>query len=194
MSQHLVSAIELLGLVVGLLGFFYLSIDYFGTSGPNLVRPLLSAFALGVFIAVFSFTSVLDQVLGVPRAQSQPIVQLVAVIGVSAVGYLTGYISQKTGPFLLRDLLINVGFLLIGIGASFAFPIVSGDLSAASYLRLMVLVVPSGAILIFLIALPGYLKDRAQTVKNIGLTATIIAILAQFLPPALDLLNIPMTK
>lgn len=54
MSQHIVSAIELIGVAMGLLGFFYLSLDsdYFGAAGPSLVRPLLPSIAGGILIGV----------------------------------------------------------------------------------------------------------------------------------------------
>lgn len=50
------------------------------------------------------------------------------------------------------------------------------------------------AVMFGIIALPALLKGRDRLVKNIGIIATILAILAQFLPPVLDLLSIPITK
>src|SRR5262245_41851355 len=53
-SHYWVSGIQVGGLILGLLGFFYLSLGLFGRTGFNLFRPILPAIAVAVTECVYA--------------------------------------------------------------------------------------------------------------------------------------------
>lgn len=201
MPQHLVSVIELLGLVIGLLGFFYLSLSggMFGKRGPSLIRPILPGLAFALSIELVRNTVPPLGFTDDPRTLS---VQSLAVrtLWSFALGYFTAFLSQREFNSKQKFFKLFVSYNVVGIvsgAADLIWQYVRGGervpLSISVLLHAIAFLVGAVVLLdVILIIGPVLLNERVM--KNIGIIATILAILAQFLPPMLDLLNIPITK
>lgn len=116
------------------------------------------------------------------------------VLAVSIICYLGGYNSQRYLKFYQAQALKYIAgfvFWAVVIGILALFP-GSPFAPVTEWLWVISLATFFPLALIGLIIIPEYLKSKQQLVRNIGIVATLIGILVQFLPPALDLLNIPV--
>ncbi len=187
-NHYLVSGIQVVGLIVGLIGFFYLSLSLFGATGVNFIRPLLPAAASATLGGLaFGFA--------VPRAGNVG----VAIAILFIVGYGLGYLSQpgRTRPldlgiivrFVLASVIGNVvASALEQVAKTGLTPQTTASLVNTAVFSISVLGVTIAAVAP--IAAIRYLSTTR--LQYVGFTASVLAILTQFIPPVLDLLNIPI--
>lgn len=201
MSQHVVSFIEVLGLAIGLLGFFYLSLSggMFGERGPSIIRPILPGLALAVSFSLAYYALPPLGFTGEPHSLSLQSLAVQTLVPFVA-GYFFAFFSQQESYVkrqFFTDLGIYSALMFVSGAAANIFQYVNGGdripLSVGVLLHALANLI--GVILVMNLTVfvgPVLLKERVM--KTIGIVATILAILAQFLPPVLDLLNIPITK
>lgn len=176
-SHYVMSWIQVIGLLIGLMGVFYLSLPVFPDSALKYLRPLLPATALAILGAIGPF------MFSIPGQGHDP----ASVVSTMVVSFLGGYfISYQSHDGNRRTSGVVVFALFALVAMVVLTAVVGGSLVAALPSVLFDLIV----VLCFLAAilLPAHLtKDRVQ---YIGIVATILAVLTQFVPPVLDLLNI----
>ena len=180
-NHYVVSWIQVLGLVVGLLGFFYVSVGLFGKAGKSLLRPLLPALALAIVGAVGPL------VVSIPGQGRDPVTVLVTALVCFAAGYFMGYFGQKPQRDARMEVfrLASFGFVVVAIMAVVVlleWQVPSEVVALAVFIAVFVVVVW------VTLELPAHLTERH--VIQIGIVATVLAFLTQFIPPLLDLLNI----
>jgi hypothetical protein len=182
-SHYLVSGIQVAGLVIGLLGFFYLSLSLFGRTRMNFFLPLLpaaaSALGASVLIAIASPASAPWRVI------------FAAAIGFAGA-YALAFIVQRqesASPGATRSrlpgaleviILVLTGALVTTIGVP----------ARQNILTLGVIGLGLGVLLGILSLLPPLLS--ARRLQYVGFMASVLAVLTQFIPPVLDLFNIPI--
>jgi hypothetical protein len=207
-SHYVVSSIQVAGLVVGLLGFFYLSLTLFGRTGFNLFRPLLPASAVAIAVSFMTLNIITSAEIWKAAA--------IGVIGFVAAYWLAcGAQFEKrkpevvrTGPPLshshegidqehhssnLRPAYSNVSILVLRVlplALSAAFVILVASSGSTSGGQLILLVAIVEMFLYWPAELVPMLSQRR--LQYVGFTLSILAILTQFIPPVLDLLNIPV--
>jgi hypothetical protein len=193
-NHYVVSWIQVIGLVVGLLGFFYASVGLFGKAGSRFLRPLLPALALAILGAVGPL------LVSIPGQGRDPVTVLLTTLVYFAAGYFMAYFSQKPRPFVAfgnqalqanarREVVRLASFGIVVIAVVVVVVLVewqapTSDLSFAGFVAMF-------AVLIWAtVELPMRLNERA--IIAIGVVTTVLAVLTQFIPPVLDLLNIPI--
>jgi len=179
-SHYVVSWIQVIGVAVGLLGFFYVSIGLFGKAAPSLLRPLLPALALAIVGTVGPL------VVQVPGQGRDPVTTIVTAIVCFGAGYFMGYYSQSPQP-ANKNKAKSVGRFIIPV--LLGIQVVTFLLPGTAVSLTIFSIVLSAAVLAALY-LPALLTER--TMITIGSVATVLAFLTQFIPPMLDLLNIPI--
>jgi hypothetical protein len=174
---HLVAWSQVLGLVVGLLGSFYLALGVFGKDDVNYFRPLLPAVAAALSTPLlWSFAPA-----------QMPLPWVLAFVVVNAFfGYFIGlkdplpfmdsqqYQVMRTGTRLVAALGIIIG--------------IAAGLTRIPGLQFWVFTLANWALL-FLISDATRTLDK-ELLKRIGFAASVFAVATQFIPPVLDLLNI----
>ncbi len=105
-SHYVVSWIQVVGLIVGLYGFFFLSIPIFGEGSVRWLRPFLPAVAvgLGMFIPFVSAPAGVGGDLPVPL--------VFIVVGASAFAYYIGVRKKPLDVVWILIVTINVVGLL----------------------------------------------------------------------------------
>jgi hypothetical protein len=195
-SQYLVSWIQVAGLIVGLLGLFYLSLGVFGKTGTSFLRPLLPATANGLSFGLLEWVA----------AQITPKIfsgfeALLIGIGFAGVGYYLALLIQTPSDWFRKQARIvafGMGGVALLIGLANLAVAVSGYLGvgipvrdAPMILVLAVLTLTNAASYAFVLIVPRLSERRLQTV---GFGASVLAILTQFIPPVLDILNIHVVR
>ncbi len=194
-SQHLVSWILIVGLILGLYGFFFLSTGIFGSKSIPWFRMLLPA--TGMALGAFLFGSYLD--LGTVF-DILPVPVLFSVVTFVLVYFLGRYMPTESESEARRTLRQIVGFAvfntIVGI-VVIAISVAAYQMGSATIEDLWLGIRGGiGWSLYFWMALPIFLPRMLseQRLVKVGFLLSAIAILTQFIPPVLDVLNIPNTK
>jgi hypothetical protein len=178
-SHYVVSWIQVVGLLIGLMGLFYLSLPVFRDSALKYLRPALPAMVLAILSAVGPF------MVTIPGQGHDPATVISTMVVCFLGGYFIGYHSQGEGRrgYAVGGFAVLVLIIFVGVTA-----LAGGSLSAA--LPSFVYDVLAALCFVGAVILPARLtKDHVQ---YIGVIVSVLAVLTQFIPPVLDLLNIPI--
>lgn len=200
-SHTVVSWIQVIGLIVGLYGFFFLSISIFGDTSARWFAALLPALASGLGALLYTLQN------------SASWVTWLATIFSFAYGYWIGLSPKNPAP---RNVLNNsklYKFIAVSknVTAIWAAAAAICGLLLATILFIARHVegqsltqhesaeaIAFGGAILFLAAfvseywLPRVLQPRI--LSSLGFVLSVLAVLTQFIPPVLDLLNVPITK
>lgn len=209
MSQHLISWIQVGGLILGLYGFFLLS--YETLSGKT--GPWFAAFlpATAVCIGAVALLGALDNpsnnllFLFAPNNAATLARVRATIPEYGLAGFVFGYVysvyqllttpkTPRVRFLALRLALVFVLASLVGVGlvALLYVNFWSGGGSLSGFL------VISGTMTLLILgeslAATGPMILSRESLPKWGFALTAIAILTQFIPPVLDVLNIAVTK
>ncbi len=180
-SHYLVSWIQVSGLIVGLYGFFFLTIPIFGDGTIRWFRALLPAAAVGLGYLV---------ALAQPGRQLLPSWLLwVSVVGAATAAYSAS--SQKTVRrywFAFGWAIVGLVLVLDGIFIVSLLAHQSGTDTIPNILSVNIGGLLAGCGYLLIVLLPRILGEKG--LLKLGVLLSGLAILTQFLPPVLDLLNI----
>jgi hypothetical protein len=193
-SQHLVSWIQVAGLILGLYGFFFLSISLFGNKNARWFSALLPASGLGL-----SGLLVATGFPGLPLVVSDLVVVITGV-GFFVAGYWLGvdswrrWDSEVSAEQMIRarNLLLILwplmAVVLVAVVAFNAIVLQSSSVFIDYQIRFVVGFVLLVGTVTLLLSLPKSLG--AGRLLGLGFILSLFAILTQFIPPVLDLLSI----
>lgn len=184
-SHYWIDGIQVVGLIVGLYGLFFLSISVLGKESAPYLAALLSATA----------GALAGGVLLAPFQVARPL-YLAYVVGYSGFGYGVGLIASPYaragtraleigGWVILLALLTMVGVML---GAQ-----VTGTYHYPSFKGLTLVAFIGGSLLYLVLSIGGMLYFGSASVtrlQRLGLALSAVALLTQFIPPVLGMFGI----
>jgi uncharacterized BrkB/YihY/UPF0761 family membrane protein len=200
-SHYVVSGIQVAGLILGLYGFFFLSITTFGENSTRWIRSILpaSAATLGVYVVGAAFPRFENWLFG-SYALIVGIITYFVSAQITAENEATLTIRERLARKLFRQAAVGILVtLLIGVGVGFGIGlIVLGPIAVTRPHDLLGLLLFVGSLIVVPLILLGALSlPRILTpdrLEMLGFLLTLLAILTQFIPPVLDLLNITITR
>jgi hypothetical protein len=197
-SQHMVSWIQIGGLIASLYGFFYLSMGLFGAGGIAAFRPLLPASASAIAVVALNAlwptplaTTTLDlagAALGMgliaygfsfeeqPRRAS----------GASSAVTRTRRIPASVLGFIAGSIVL-VGTVLLQSASTSGTP---RPRTTTALVGLAVVLALTMAFLAISARAPRYLSE--QRLQVLGFMLSVLGIASGFLPPLLDVLAVPV--
>jgi hypothetical protein len=196
-SHTVVSWIQVIGLVIGLDGFFFLSFSVFGKTSTPWFRSLLPATGMGLGILLWSRTDLMMLDNPWPPAIGWGVAiffiawtYFAASIGITFRLKDVDTFADKLVTYSIRGSLVLMTILYVVVLGIIAFLAITGtlhsdDIRSFGFLTAMVLVLWS---LISVDLLPRTVTDAR--LQKIGFLLSALAILTQFIPPVLDLVNI----
>lgn len=198
-SHTVVSWIQVLGLIVGLYGFFFVSIGMFGDTSARWFAALLPALASGLGALLYTLQTSASWVTWLATAFS------------FAYGYWIGLPPKHPIPRtilnkskLYRFLTMSKNVTIIwAVGVAASGLLLAGILFIVRHTAGKSLtqhesfeaIAFGGAVLILVAFVSEYWLPRVlqpRILSLLGFTLSVLAILTQFIPPVLDLLNIPV--
>ncbi len=199
-SHTVVSWIQVIGLIIGLDGFFFLSLSIFGKTSTPWSRALLPATGVGLGVLLVAQTDPLLVPSSVPSVIGWVIglffvvwTYIAASLGMTLRVSKDNQPSERISTFAIVGGISLATICYVIAAAVAVVQIVTGHLMGADArsfgsLTGMMLV---GWSLAALNRLPRtFTEDRLQ---KVGSVLSAIAILTQFIPPVLDLLNVKLT-
>ena len=207
-NHYWVSWFQFIGLFVGLFGFFYLEIGIFGDKNAPWISALLPAFAMGLGMLLLLTSNSVGQLLSavsphganwenwIPWAFAVTFFLQAWWLAAQSARRRTrwdrpGGASEGRVRMRLLDLLVGGAFwIIVTIGVTTVL-FLSGEhssdrLTNALHIGGGVVLLILGEVALF--SIPR-LRDN-EKLRWIGFILSAIAILTQFIPPVLDLLNI----
>lgn len=200
-SQYWVLGIQVSGLVLGLMGAFYLSVGLFGKMGSDIFTPLLPATAaalgggIGFWFLWFASLPAPQRVplfLEANTALAVLFAMVLFIVEYALVLVMRYYLRRQrdypnlTDALPLRIIVIAVPvyFLFFALSNLHTYPSIVNAVTHAGLevTSAVALCIPPAAI-------PLLSERRLQV---IGFGTIVVALLTQFIPPVLDLLNIPI--
>lgn len=195
-SHYLVSWIQVGGLIVGLYGFFFLSLGIFGDKSIPWFRALLPAAGMGLG----SFVAIEATVVG-RHTSLFPAVPWIAGLLVFGEAYGIGVLvvrkshsatnRVRAGRMLRLARIVTI--VCISLATVFGCIYFVGGTNSGT--AVYVVIFSAGLILlvwaeVLVFAIPQIAQEAL--LAKLGFILSALAILTQFLPPVLDLLNIPI--
>lgn len=205
-SHSVVSWIQVGGLIIGLYGFFFLSISIFGDTSARWFAALLPALAsgLGALLYTSAYSPSSEPAVSIPPSWVAWLVTLLSF----AYGYWIGLPPKNPTPRNVLDnklhkfiVVSKHVFVIWTIGVAVCGLLLAGALLIARHLQGKSLtqhesfdaIAFGGAILYMAALVSEYWLPRmlkGGRLLKLGFFLSTIAILTQFLPPVLDLLGI----
>lgn len=196
-SHTVVSWIQVIGLVIGLDGFFFLSFSVFGKASTPWFRSLLPATGMGLGVLLWSQNDYMMVANPWPPAIGWGVAiflvvwtYVAALIGITFRLKDVDTFADKLVTYSIRSSMVLLPLCYAVILGHTVFQVVTGtlgkeDARSFGFLTAVVLVFWS---LISVDLLPRTLTD--VRLQKVGFVLSAAAILTQFIPPVLDLLNI----
>lgn len=196
-SHTVVSWVQVIGLIIGLDGFFFLSFSIFGKTSTPWFRALLPATGMGLGLLLWSQNAYMMVVN--PQLTSIGWSVAILLVAWTYVAASIGFtfrlkdidaFADRLVTFTIRGSFALMTLLYVLILGHTVFQVVTGTLGGTDarsfgFLTAAVLVVWS---LLSVDLLPRALTD--VRLQKVGFVLSALAILTQFIPPVLDLLNI----
>jgi hypothetical protein len=192
-SHYLVSWIQAGGLIVGLHGFFFLLIGVFGKKSTPWFCALLPATGIGVGLLL-----AVSPEPGLLPTSSSPVVLLLIVLPLTALTYLaavagalgSGGPQDRLSPYLVVVLTVVISFLYLITVCMAILQLLSRSMAEndSHALGLATVFMLYWWSFVSVSRLPRVLTGAR--LRTIGFFLSALAILTEFIPPVLDLLNI----
>lgn len=199
-SHTFVSWIQVIGLIVGLYGFFFVSVSIFGDKNARWFSALLPASGMGVGLLVWMSGMSVSPIIYVPAALLVFVTFYVAAAHIRMENMViddkddpSGLMRKLSKLLFVTTVTITIPTLVLLVWAGIApsnHVSASQAASDSAILRILAggVMILWGVILIY--SLPKSLESP-QLLK-LGFVLSVLAVLTQFIPPVLDLLNIPV--